>query len=74
MSGFAILLGFFVIGFSARGKEGFWLAFLEYISITNHLEDFIRGVVKVQAVVYYVSLSFLGLFLTYRVVEAQRWR
>jgi hypothetical protein len=42
--------------------------------LTNHLEDFVKGVVKLTGVVYYASLAFLGLFLTYRVVEAQRWR
>lgn len=71
---FAILLMFFVIGYAARGREGFWQGFFSYLSLTDHLEDFIRGIVKVQAVVYYLSLAFLGLFLTYRVVEAQRWR
>jgi ABC-2 type transport system permease protein len=69
-----VLLMFFVIGYAARSGEGFWPKLFEYMSITTHLEDFIRGVVKVQAVVYYASLAFLGLFLTYRVVEAHRWR
>lgn len=72
--GFFALLLFFVIGYAARGQTGFWQTFLDYVSITNHLEDFVKGVVKLQSVVYYVSLSVLGLFLTYRVVEAQRWR
>jgi len=71
---FAMLLIFFVIGFAARGQQGFWQGFFDYLSITNHLEDFVRGIIKVSSVVYYLSLVFVGLFLTYRVVEAQRWR
>jgi ABC-2 type transport system permease protein len=74
IAAFFILLMFFVIGYAARGGEGFWPKFFDYVSITTHLEDFIRGVIKVQGVVYYASLAFLGLFLTYRVVEAHRWR
>ncbi len=71
---FSVLLLLFVVGYASRGKEGFWQSFLDYLSLTNHLEDFIKGVVKVTGIVYYASLAFLGLFLTYRVVEAQRWR
>jgi ABC-2 type transport system permease protein len=74
ITSFSVLLMFFVVGYAARGKEGFWQGFLEYLSLTNHLEDFVKGVVKLTGVVYYASLAFVGLFLTYRVVEAQRWR
>lgn len=74
ITSFSILLMFFVVGYAAHGKQGFWQGFFDYLSITNHLEDFIRGIVKVTGLVYYASVAFVGLFLTYRVVEAQRWR
>lgn len=72
--GFAVLLMFYVIGLAARGQEGFWQNFFQYMSVSAHLEGFVRGIVRVTDVVYYVSLIFVGLFLTFRVVEAQRWR
>jgi ABC-2 type transport system permease protein len=72
--GFAILLMFYVIGLAARGQEGFWQNFFQYMSVSSHLEGFVRGVVRLTDVVYYLSLIFVGLFLTFRVVEAQRWR
>jgi hypothetical protein len=34
----------------------------------------VHGVVRLTDVVYFLSLSVLGLFFTYQVVEAQRWR
>jgi ABC-2 type transport system permease protein len=71
---FAALLMFFVIGFAARGEDAFWQQFLQYLSLTDHLEGFMRGVIRTHDVVYYLSFIFLGLFLTHRVVEAQRWR
>ena len=71
---FATLLMFYVIGLAARGQEGFWLALLQYLSIHTHLEGFVHGVIRMTDVVYYLSLSFVGLFLTHQVVEAQRWR
>jgi ABC-2 type transport system permease protein len=73
ITGFAILMMFYVIGLAARGQEGFWQGFLQYLAINTHLEGFIRGVVRSTDVVYYLSLIFLGLFMTHRVVEAQRW-
>lgn len=72
--GFFILLMFFVIGYGAQGQEGFWKEFFQYLGLAGHLESFARGIVRLPAVVYYLSLAFLGLFLTFRVIEAQRWR
>lgn len=71
---FAALLLFYVIGLAARGEEGPMQHVFEYLSVTGHLESFVRGLIRSSDVVYYLSMSFLGLFLTYRVVEAQRWR
>jgi ABC-2 type transport system permease protein len=73
ITGFAVLLMFYVIGLAARGQEGFWQQFFQYLSINTHLEGFVRGIVRLPDVVYYLSLVFVGLFLTFRVVEAQRW-
>jgi ABC-2 type transport system permease protein len=74
ITGFAVLLMFWVIGLAARGQESFWGGFLEYLALTTHLENFVRGVVKLSDIVYYVSLASVGLFLTYGVVDAQRWK
>jgi ABC-2 type transport system permease protein len=71
---FAVLLMLWVIGLAARGQEGFWQKLLEYLAITTHMESFVRGILKISDVVYYASLAFVGLFLTHRVVDAQRWR
>ena len=72
--GFAILLMFYVIGLAGRGQEGAWQSFFTYLSINTHLEGFMRGIVRTTDIVYFASFVFVSLFLTYRVVEAQRWR
>ncbi len=72
--GFGTLLILYVIGGDPQGEGGAWQSLLEYLSITSHLEKFVRGIVRTSDVVYYLSLAFVGLFLTHRVVEAQRWR
>jgi ABC-2 type transport system permease protein len=46
----------------------------QYLSMTGHLEDFIKGVVDTKHVVYYLSFIAFGLFLTLRSVDTERWR
>jgi ABC-2 type transport system permease protein len=47
---------------------------LAYLSITSHFESFSKGVLELKDVVYYLSMIFLGLFLTTRSMESLRWR
>ncbi len=45
-----------------------------YLSITSHFEPFAKGVIELKDVVYYLSVIFLGVFLTLRSMESLRWR
>lgn len=63
-----------MVGLAARGQEGVWLSVLSYLSLNGHLEAFVRGLVRLTDVTYYLSIVFVSLFLTHQVVEAQRWR
>jgi ABC-2 type transport system permease protein len=47
---------------------------LSYFNLFDQMEDFARGGVDTRAVVFYVSATFLFLFLTLRVVESRRWK
>jgi len=47
---------------------------LFYFNLFKQMEDFTRGVVDTRAVAFYVSATFLFLFLTLRVVESRRWK
>lgn len=47
---------------------------LRYLSIMNHYEDFTKGVLDTQHVVFYVSMIFLGLFLTSVSLNSAKWR
>jgi ABC-2 type transport system permease protein len=49
-------------------------AVLDYLSITNHLDDFTRGIIDTKHLIYYVSFIAFGLFLTARSVDTERWR
>jgi ABC-2 type transport system permease protein len=51
-----------------------WAKVLSYISVIPHFESFARGVIDTKDVIYFLSLTFLGLFLTARSLESLRWR
>ena len=50
------------------------LKIIEYLSLTQHLYDFSRGIVDTRPMVFYASLTAICLFLTGRVVASPRWR
>jgi ABC-2 type transport system permease protein len=47
---------------------------LNYLSITEHFEDFSRGIIDTKHAVYYLSFITFGLFLTAKSVDSERWR
>ena len=51
-----------------------WAQAVSYASIVTHLESFERGMLDSKDVVFYVSMIFVGLFLTLRSMESLRWR
>ncbi|NOY45341.1 MAG: ABC transporter permease subunit [Deltaproteobacteria bacterium] len=70
---FGILLVFWLLGWAAELGGDFAKVF-EHLSIITHLEGFLKGVIEVKDVIYYVSVAAFGLFLTHRVLESNRWR
>jgi ABC-2 type transport system permease protein len=47
---------------------------LRYLSILNHYDDFTKGVLDSQHLVFYLSFIFLGLFLTSVSLDSSNWR
>ncbi len=45
-----------------------------YLSITQHFDDFAKGVIDTKHVIYYLSFITFGLFLTAKSVDSERWR
>lgn len=50
------------------------ISVLDHLSVGDHLYSFIKGSVKINSIVYFVSMSALFIFLSQRVVESSRWR
>ena len=46
----------------------------KHLSMTEHMQDFARGVVEISSLTYYVSFTIFFLFLTWKVIESRRWK
>ena len=51
-----------------------WAKVMAYMSVITHFEPFAKGVIDSKDAVYFLSLIFLGLFLSVRSLESLRWR
>ena len=71
---FGVFLMLWVINWLASFTGPTMQQVVNYLSITDHLEDFTRGVIDTKHLVYYVSFITFGLFLTARSVDTERWR
>jgi ABC-2 type transport system permease protein len=71
---FAVFLLLWVINWPSSMAGPRTAAVLDYLSVTNHLDDFTRGIVDTKHVVYYLSYIAFGLMLTARTVDTERWR
>ena len=72
--GFGLALLLFLVSYFTQFGNSSVAQFLSYLSVQSHYDSFSRGVIDTKDVIYYLSLIFLGLFLTVRSLESLRWR
>ena len=71
---FGVFLLLWIVNWFADSVGPTTRGVLDYLSITAHLEDFIRGILDTKHIVYYLSFITFGLFLTAKSVDSERWR
>lgn len=71
---FATNFGFWLLSLWAQGSAGFVQGLLKHLAINEQFMSFAKGTIELQAVVYYVTIIFLALFLTNRSLESRSWR
>lgn len=71
---YGILALLSVIHLAADHVGGAPATVLRELSIVAHYEDFVRGVLDLRHVAYYVSVMVVLLYLTTRTLELGRWR
>jgi ABC-2 type transport system permease protein len=71
---FGVFLLLWVVDWIGESMGPTGQAILKYLSMTEHLDDFVKGVIDTKHLVYYLSFIAFGLFLTVRSVDTERWR
>ena len=71
---FVVLLLLWVISWIGNFSGPTVERLTSYLSLTSHVDDFLRGVIDSQHIVYYLSFITFGLFLTAKAVDSERWR
>lgn len=70
--GFGLL--FLIIGWVTPFVSPTLAKVVNQLSIIEHLDDFTKGVIDTNDIVYYLNFSVFFLFLSSRVLESNRWR
>ena len=68
------LLLLYIISWPAQTAGEVLGPFLRYLSLTEHFDELVKGVIDTRDIVYFLSVIVLALFLTLRSVESLRWR
>jgi ABC-2 type transport system permease protein len=71
---FATLLLLWILNWFADSASPAMQKILTAASITEHFDDFAKGVIDTKHLVYYLSFITFGLFLTAKAVDSERWR
>jgi ABC-2 type transport system permease protein len=71
---FALSLMLYVITWLTEFSQETSGKVLAYLSVLQHYDSFSKGVIDTRDVVFFVSFTFLGLFLTTRSLESMRWK
>jgi len=78
----AVLLSFALLALLTFASQGLatiteigWLrVLLQQVSIRTHFHDFVRGLIDLNHVVFFVTMTGLFLFLTVKRLEMRRWQ
>lgn len=70
------LLALMTFAFSALGQEveGWPRTILQHLSIQSHFDDFSRGLIDLNNIVFFLTTTALFLFVSVKALESRRWR
>ena len=71
---FTVFLMLWIINWIGESSGPTTREVLNYLSITEHFNDFARGILDTKHIIYYLSFITFGLFLTAKSVDSERWR
>jgi len=68
------LLLLLVLNWVTSSGGGGWRSVLGYLSYSDHFGEMTKGILETKDLVYFLTFSFFGLFLTHSVIQSRRWR
>ena len=71
---FGFSLFMWVIGWGVQATNSTTGQVLEYLSVIEHMDRFLKGMIETSDLAYYLSFIIFGLFLCYRTLDSNRWR
>lgn len=71
---FALILMLYIISWMRESVGPTGQIILSYLSVLEHFDDFSKGIIDTSHLVYYASFITLGLFLTAKSVDSERWK
>lgn len=75
ITSFGLLLMLWLISWATTFIPVEWLQdIFKSLSVTEHFNNFEKGIIDLGDVFYYLSFSFVFIFLTNQVTEAKRWK
>jgi ABC-2 type transport system permease protein len=69
-----VLLMLYTIGWLGETVQGPWGSVVKYVSVTEHFQELLKGLIDTKDLVYFATILVVSLFLTQRSVESVRWR
>jgi len=70
----AAFLFFWLVGHAADFAGGTLGEVLKHVSLAEHHENFVKGVIETPDIAYFLLFCLFCLFLTLRSIESTRWR
>ncbi len=75
LSSFVLLAILTFLGqYLAQNTEGWVRVGLQHLSIFDHLQTFLRGLIELNHFIFFITTTGVFLFLTVKVLESRRWR
>ena len=68
------LLVLYTVGWLGETLQGGAAELIKYLSITDHFQELLKGLIDTKDLVYFATVLVVSLFLTQRTVESVRWR
>ena len=68
----SLIINIIIMSISAININPLLTRFFQWISILNRFEDFQKGLINIPSIIFYISFTFIFLFLTIRVIEKRR--